>query len=578
MQATAKSRLTLFRPPVRLAEQFTLHGALVVVVGLALAWLVLPPLLFVVQTSLTDVRSGAFTLQNFATIFATGSNATSLLANSLIFSAGSSAIALVMGTLLAWLAERTNTPFRGVAYISAFVSFAIPGIVKVIGWILLLGPRAGLINVWLRDLLGLEQPPFNIFSMGGMILVEGLLWTPIVFLLMVTPFRSMDPSLEESAATSGAGIWQTFRRVTLRLAMPSVLAVLLLTFVRSLEAFEIPALIGIPAGISVFTTEVYLQSKSGIMPRYGEACAYAVLLIVLVASALYPYYLATRESQKFATITGKGFRPHVLDLGRWRLLTGVVMLVLPSLVVLPLLVLFWASLLPYFQPPSAQAFASLTLNNYPAAFANTNVSNAVSNSLTVSVTSATGTVLLTVLAAWLVVRTRIRGRWVLDQLATLPLVFPGVVMGIAVLRTYLTVPIPIYGTIWILVVAFMGRYLPYGMRYCYSGVLGVHRELDESAQLSGASWWTTLRRIVVPLMMPAIFASWIYVFLITVRELSVALLLYSPGSQIISVTIWELWSNGQVTELSAFSLVVTLGVVTLAVLFHRMSERYGYKV
>ncbi|MFN0072184.1 MAG: ABC transporter permease [Chloroflexota bacterium] len=548
----------------------------VALICLVIGLLVLPPLVVIIQTSLTE-RGGALTFDHYRSVFGALHLTGPLVFNSLAFSGGSAFLALAFGTGLAWLAERTNAPFRGAVYTAAFVSFAIPAIIKVIGWILLLGPRAGVVNVWLRDLFGLAEPPINLFSLGGMIVLEALLWTPLVFLLMSTPFRSMDAALEDASSASGAGNWTTFRKVTFRLALPSALAVLLLTFARSLEAFDIPALIGIPAGISVFTTEIYLQTKKGFLPSYGEASAYAVVLIAIVGLALYPYHLATRESQRFATITGKGFRPRVIDLGRWRLLGGACMLVLPALVLMPFLILVWASLLPYFQAPSAEALKSLTLSNYPAAFSNTNVASAVSNSLFVSLIAASGTVVLALLAAWLSARSRSKHRWLIDQLATLPLVFPGIVLGIAVLRLYLALPLPIYGTLWILIIAYVTRFLPYGMRYCHSGIVGIHRDLEECAAASGATWWSVMRRIIVPLMMPALFAGWINIFLITVRELSVAILLYSPGTQLISITFWELWQNGQVPELAAFSIVVCGGLVALSMVFHRMSERYGYR-
>lgn len=166
-------------------------------------------------------------------------------------------------------------------------------------------------------------------------------------------------------------------------------------------------------------------------------------------------------------------------------------------------------------------------------------------------------------------------RWVLDQLATLPLVFPGLVMGVAILKMYLTLPIPVYGTLWIIVLAFMVRYLPYGMRFGHAGLLSIHRELEESSAACGGNWGQTLRKIFVSLMLPTLFASWIYVFLITIRELSVALLLYSPGSQVVSVVIWELWENGRIGEVAAFSLVFTLGTVLLAALFRQIAHRYS---
>lgn len=553
---------------------------LFVVVALALAYLVVPPLFFIFYTSLVGERgaaTGSFTLEHFANIIASLSEVRLLLWNSLAFSVGSAACALLLGTITAWLAERTNAPFRTIAYVSAYLSFGIPGIVKVIGWILLLGPKAGMLNVAAAGLTGI-YPLFNLFSLPGMILIEALLWTPVVFLLMATPFRSMDPSLEESAAVFGGSGWQVFKRVTLPLALPSLMAVLILTFVRSLEAFEIPALIGIPAGVDILTTQIYLQVRGGFLPRYGEASAYSMVLMALVGLALIPYYGATRHTHKFTTVTGKGFRPRRNDLGSWRRLGGLLLLFLPLVQVLPLGALIWSSLLPYARQPSREALALVSLSNYASAFGDSTIVGSIFNSLTVSVTAATVTVVVTFVASWLVVRTKIRGRWALDQLAMAPLVFPGIVMGVAVLKMYLSIPLPVYGTVWILVFAFTTRYLPYCMRFSHAGLLSVHHELEESAEVCGATRAQAARNIVIPLVLPALFAGWIYIFLITIRELSVALLLYSPGSQVVSVKIWELWENGHVGELAAFSLVITCGTVLLAVLFHRLSRGYGLQV
>jgi iron(III) transport system permease protein len=547
-------------------------------VSAVLLWLVLPPLIFIVQTSLTTNQGDALTLDHYAAIFSSLRGAVSLLGDSLIFAVGSDIVAIGLGTLLAWLTERTDVPFKGTAYIGAFLSFAVPPIVKVIGWILLFGPKAGFINVWLSQLLHIPRGTLNVFSMGGMIAIEGLLWTPVVFLLMTVPFRSLDPSLEEAASTSGAGALQAFRRVTLPLALPSVLAVLLLTAARSLSAFEVPALIGIPAGVHILTTRIYLLTTQGFIPHYGDSSAYGVILMLLVGLALYPYYLATRQTQKFATVTGKGFRPRMFRLGRWRLLAAVLMLLLPLLVVLPTLALLWASVLPYVQQPAAKALGLVTLRNYSHAFSDSHIVAATINSVVVGVASATGGMFITMLTAWLVVRGRSRGRWLLDQLTTVPLMIPGIVLGIALLRTYLTLPLPLYGTVWILVIAYVTAALPFAMRFCYSGVLTISRELEESAQVSGAAWWTTMRRIVLPLMMPALFAGWIGIFMVTFRELTVSLLLVTPSSQVIPVTIWDLWENGSVSELSAFTVALSIALIALGLVLRRMSQRYGYRV
>ena len=543
----------------------------------AVAYLVLPPFFFILSSSLTvetGAEVGAITFQHYLNILASMDDFGGLIWNSLLFSIGSAVAALLIGTLLAWLAERTNAPCKSIAYISAFIAFGISGIVKVIGWILMLGPEAGMVNVVAENLTGVS-PLFDVFSLSGMIMVEAFVWTPVVFLLMATPFRSMDPTLEEAALAAGSNNWQVFRKVTLPLALPSVLAVLILTFVRSLEAFEIPALIGLPAGIEVLTTKIYLQIRTGLIPRYGEASAYSVLLIAVVGAVLLIYQRVTSQGHKFSTVTGKGFRPRRIDLGSWRWAGGAVLLLLPLLQILPLAALVWSSLLPFVQAPSREALAAISLENYRVAFNDSSIIWAVLNSLIVSVSAATAVVALTFVAAWVVVRTPISKRWVLDQLATLPLVFPGLVMGVAVLKMYLTLPVPVYGTVWIIVLAFMVRYLPYGMRFGHAGLLSIHRELEESSAACGGNWGQTVRKILFPLMLPTLFASWIYVFLITIRELSVALLLYSPGSQVVSVIIWELWENGRIGELAAFSLVFTLGTVLLAALFKQLAQRYS---
>jgi len=225
-----------------------------------------------------------------------------------------------------------------------------------------------------------------------------------------------------------------------------------------------------------------------------------------------------------------------------------------------------------------QVLSELSFNHYIAAFSNDQLLSSITNSLVISVTAATSAVFIAFVAAWIVARTTLRSRWTLDRMIMLPLVFPGIVMAVAILKMYLTVPIPIYGTIWILVVAFAARYLPYAMRFCHSGLLGIHKELEESATASGATWAQAARNVIVPLMMPALFAAWIYIFLITIRELSIALLLYSPGSEVISVVIWELWENGHVGTLAAYALGITAGTVLLASVFHKITRSYSLNV
>ncbi len=549
------------------------------VVLLALAWLVLLPLFFIVRTSITPDTlrpSNELTPQNYLDLFSSPTTY-ELLRNSLVFAFGANLIAIPVGVLLAWIVERTNTPLKVLAHLAAYSSIAIPGVLKVIGWILLLGPEVGIINVLIRGALGIEGKVFDLFTMPGMILVEGIQFVPIVFLLMLGPLRAMDPNLEESAATSGAGPLATFLHITMRLATPAVFSVLILTAVHAVESFEVPALVGLPGGINVLTTEIYLTISFGLRARYGVASAYGVILIVLVAAGIYYYSVLTRQASKYATITGKGLRPRLTDVGAWKLLTTPLILMLPALILLPVLALLWASLQPYNAPPSPEALGRLTFDNYPAVLQNSQIVSALTNSFLVAGAAATATVLFSAVVAWLVVRSNIRGRGTLDFLASLTMVFPGLVLGIALLRTYVALPLPIYGTLWILVLAFMSKYLPYGMRFSSPGLLRINRELEESAQMSGVGWLTTFRSIVLPLMMPSLAAAWIYIFLLAMKELSVALMLYSPGTRILATLIFDQYQAGRITEMAAFGITVSAILAVVALVFHRLSAHYGLR-
>lgn len=544
------------------------------------AILVFPPLYFLIETSLTVVKTGVPVsrgLTNFTTVIGLGG--WDLWRITLIYAAGSSIVAIALGVSSAWLVARSNAPFRQVAFIGAFLSLAAPVIIKGIGWILLLGPNSGVINVWLKSLFHLTEAPIELYTLGGMIFIEGVLWTPVVFLLTLAPLSAMDPALEEAAAMSGAPLRQTLWRVTLPLAWPSILAVLLLTFIRSLESFEVPLLIGIPGGMQTFTTVIYQSINTGFLPKYGEASAYAALLILAVAVPLIFYYRATRETRRYATVTGKGFRPQRIDLGAWKWPCGLWLLIIPLSLAAPLLIMLWASFLPLYTVPEVADFARMSWANYASVLARPDTMNGFWNSTLVATASATAVAVLTFLAAWLVVRRQERVRWVIDFIVSLPLVFPGIVLGIAILVQFLYLRwLPIYGTLWILVFAFLIRFMPYGMRFCYSGILSIHRELEESARVSGAGTFKILWAVVLPLTMPAVVAVWLYVFLHTIRDLSIAILLSGPRNQVVSVVILDLWDNGEVPELAALSVLLALAVTLLGLVFMRLSRRYQFNV
>ena len=559
------------------STRFDAQTCVLIIVSVITGYLVLPPLYSVVQTSLfTTKLTGEldeFTLRYYEELFRELQVLGPFL-NTVYFSIGSALFATIIGGVVAWVVTRTDTPLRGLGYFTAFASFGTPFILYTIGWLLLLG-KAGPVNYWLRTLLNQSGPVLNVYSLWGMVLIESFLWSPFVFLMLAASFRSMDPSLEEASAACGARLWQTLRRVSLRLMLPAFFSVILLIFIRSFESFEIPALVGLPGDIRVLTTSIYLDSQR-MPPTYGRAGAFSVLLMLVVAATLYLYFRVTREGDKFHTVTGKGYRPTVIQLGGWRYVTAALLLLYSFvLLVLPFLIVLWASLLPFYMQPSLEAFSLFTLKNFITAIHFPKITDSIKNSVLLGLGSATVVMLLTTFASWILVRTKLRGRWLLDLLTTLPLLFPGIVMGLAIMRFYLLVPIPIYGTLWILLVAFITRYIPYGIRYTHSGLLQLHRELEEAAYTSGASWSNAMRRITLPLLTPSFLGGWVFVFLLSAKELSMSILLAGPQTPVVSVAIFELWENGQVGELAAFGVIWTVILVSVAIIYYLIARRYG---
>jgi iron(III) transport system permease protein len=558
----------------RFDSKWLLIGVPVVLV----IWLALVPLVFLFwQSFLTPQTATApaqFTLENFRTAYLSADNRR-LLANSLQFAAGAAALALVVGTGLAWINERTNTPLKALSFALAIIPLVIPGILFTVSWIMLASPKIGLINLALQKLTATDAVFVNIYTMAGMIWVDGLHYSPMAFLLMSAAFRSMDPSLEEQAAMSGASVPQIAWHVTLKLAWPAALGALLILFVRAIESFEVPALLGLPVGIQVYTSSIY-QAIHQYPSQVGLAAAYAVTLLVLTSLGIYAQSRLSREGTRFATVTGKGFRPRTIDLGRWRYLTAAIFaLYFAVIVLLPFLVLLWSSTQKFYAAPSWEALGRASLDSYRAVLAYPGFAGTVWNSLVLALGSATAIMLASAVISWIVVRTKVPGRWLLDNVASLPLVFPGLVLGLAIMVCYLTIDIGVYGTLWILFIAYVTRFLPYGMRYSSASMLQVHKELEESAAMSGASWAMTFRRVVLPLLKPGLLAGFIYVMIVSIRELSSSILLYSPGTEVVSIMIWELWQNGQYVELSALGVMLIVALFCLVMTAQIVGRRFG---
>lgn len=537
---------------------------------------VLPLLMLFIGSFQAEVapREFVYTLKNYQAAYAS-EYTYSTFVNSLIFASGSSALTFLLGTLLAWLTERTNTPLRSIFVPIAVVPLILPGVLESIAWIFLLSPKFGYLNVWLMGLFGLQSPPFNVFSLPGMIWVHSVGQVPLAFLLMVAAFKSMDPSLEESAMMSGANTWQTFRRVTLRLLMPTAGSVLLILFVRTLESFETPALIGIPARIYVYTSEIYLAFNE-YPPDYGRGGALAVGLLLLSAVGVWLYTRATKEGKKFQTVTGKAFRPRQFDLGGWKWAGfGFLTFYFVFVVLLPFLVLFWASFLPFFATPSWDALNKLSLDNYRYLGGFRPFWDAMKNSIILATMTATVAMALTSLVAWIVYKSRLPGSWLLDFLAFVPITIPGIVMGMSLILLYVAFPIPIYGTIWVLLIAYVTRYIPYGMRSASGSILQIHGELEEAAAASGASWWETFKRVTLPLLRPGLVAGWIYICIVSFREFSTSVLLATGESRVLSILLFTMFEQGQVTIVAAIGVLMIATLLSIVAIFYKLTGRIG---
>lgn len=527
-------------------------------------------------TPQTATQAAEFTLSNYITAY-TNSETARLFGNSLQFAVGVAAFAFVLGTSLAWMNERTNTPFKSFFYALSLIPLVIPGILFTVSWILLGSPKIGLINLALIQWFGFSGPVFDIYSMWGMIWVDGLHYSPMAFLLMTAAFRAMDPSLEESAMMSGANVFQVVWHVTLKLAWPAIFATFLILLVRAIESFEVPALLGLPVGIQVFTSSIY-QAVHRYPSQVGLASTYAVTLLLITTAGTYFISKLSTSGSKYSTMTGKGFRPRQIDLGRWRWVAALAFFVYFALiVVMPLAVLLWSSFQQFYAVPSAEALKNLTLDPYRFVLTYPNLGRSVWNSLVLSFGSATVIMLITSVICWIVVKTKIPGRWLLDNLASLPMVFPGLVLGLSLMIFYLNVDIGVYGTMWILFIAYVTRFMPYGLRFNTTSMLQIHKELEESAAMSGAGWTTTFGRVILPLLKPGLLAGWIYIVIVSIRELSSSILLYSPGTEVVSIIIWELWENGQYVELSALGVLFILMLFVLVMLAQYVGKKFGIK-
>jgi len=495
-------------------------------------------------------------LENFREAL-TGRLYVQALMNSLILGAWTGLFSVVIGVPLAWAVSRTNVPGKRLIRLTANLAYLSPPFLTAIAFVNLFGPNAGVINKLLRQ-FDLSWLTFNIFTMSGLVLVTVMHTFPFVFILAASALQSVDASYEEAAQILGASKWRTAFSITAPLVTPAILSGTLIAFVNAIALFGSQAIIGLPGRVVTLPTRIY--ALFDYPPEYGLASALSLVFVLITVAALFVQrsFLARRS---FVTLAGKGSRPQLIDLGpaRWVML-GFAVVVFIVAIVLPYGSLIAVSLSKSW---GLDFWHNLTLHNYHFVLFEYDVTQrAIINSLILATLAATVAVLLGTLVSWIDLRTRIPGRVLLDYAALIPLGLPGIVMAVALLQFWLKVPIALYGTLAILLLAYSGRYVPLGVRASNASLRQVDPSLEESARILGAGWGTTMWEVTLPLIRPGLFAGWLLVFVPAIQELSASILLFSSGSITLAVAVYNLYETGYTEPVAALAIinVIIIGV------------------
>jgi iron(III) transport system permease protein len=550
-------------PRKKRARKLPFRDPLLYVQALAilfLAVLIVYPAAILLNLSIRDGR-GALSFLWYLQAYTTPRNYEAIV-NTLLIGGGAAVVATIAGTFMAWAVVRTDMPGRRVMEVASIVPFISTPFIGALAWILLGSPETGLVNQFWRYIGG-SGSIIEIYSLSGIIFVIAIYEMPFVFLMVSGALRSMDPTLEEASLSSGAGIFATTVKVTLPLVLPAILASSLLVFVLAAEQFAVPAVLGSPARIRVLTTAI-VETQYRYPPQHGLGAALCMTLLLIAMAGLWLQRRLLR-GRSYTTVGGKSAHPRRVALGAFRwvvLLICVVYLVLA--VLLPFVTLFLSSIRTFWT--AEFEWDQLTLEHYRwILFDYPITQRAILNSLFLGVVGATVTMLLCVLLSFLTLRTRLPGRNLLDYLTMVPLGFPGVVLAFGLLQAWIYPPLVLYGTIWILFIAYMTRYLPVGVRATSATLVQIHPELEEASTSSGANWLQTLKNVTIPLLKPGILAGWALLFIAFTRELSASILLYSPGREVLSVAIYDLHQNGAFRPLSALAfLQIVISLVMLA--------------
>jgi iron(III) transport system permease protein len=544
-----------------------------------LAVLILLPIGLVVLSSVTSTtpRPGSIslnglTLGNFFSIFSDAGARTATL-NSLGVGVGSAVVALTVGGFLAFISARTNVYLRRFMYLIGLIPMFLPSYVGALAWAILGAPNAGLLNVVLRD-LGIPQF-IDIYNLGGLIFVLGIYYAPYAFLLIHSSFSLMNPDLEEAASVHGASPAKVLRKVTFPLATPAILGAAILIFTLTVENFPVSQIIGAAGGLDTLPTYIWrLMNSTPSRDNEAAAVAIALVITVLIATMVQRRILAKRN---FTTVSGKGIKPRKVDLGRGRvpaLIGGLVYFLLSA--ILPLLALLIVALhdSPYISTLS-NAFQPgvWTLDAFTEAIGSRVVQQATLNSVVVGIATAVAGTLLAFIVAYVVNRTKLPGRSGLEYISMLPLAVPAIVLGLGLMWTWLLLPIPIYGTLVIMIVAFTAAQMPQGFRGIAGSILQVDKDLEDSAVMHGASRARAVARITLPLMRVGITSTFLLLLMLSMRELTVPLFLFTTDTRLLSIVIFDNFENGVLQSSAALSLLYCVVIFVLAAL----AQRYGAK-
>lgn len=528
---------------------------------------IITPVLVVMWRSFTTGKLGftvGLNIANYLRVFG-DKDIMPMLSNSVIYAAGSALLGTVLGAFLAWIVARTNTPGKALVELLPLYPILMPPIMKNIAWILLLAPRSGILNGVLQQVFGIETPVFNAFTMAGMVWVFGLACVPLGYLFLLPVFLSFDPSLEESAYIAGSKPVNTMFKITFPLAIPAFTSALVLNFLRGLRSFETPVLQGTPGNIKVFVSRVY--DSMALEFNTGLATAYSVVLVVLSVITLYFYIRATRFSERYATITGKGYRVKVIDIGPWKYLTFLAVFVyFLAGIVLPFIVLIVVSMIPYFDYETFMQFpTNAVLTNYYTVMRHPSFVTGLYNSLILSVTIAIVTVLAGIVMAFTIYRTRAAGTKIFEFIGTLPLAFPPLVLSVGLLIIFIGTPL--YNSLWALGIGLFVAYFPYAFRNASGSIVNIHKELDEAAWVHGARWRHVFFKITLPILKPSVGGALFYIFIEAIRNVDVAVLLTAPGKEYGPVTLFEYFRVGQWAEAAAggvIYLIILIVAVSIA--------------